>query len=94
MLIIVDETVPEGECDTIRKERQEKSTGRAYHLITKMGQDGKRRNTYSAAVIDGIKRKARIYARDSIVRKTDVRLIVEKHPVYWRGRSNDRGLNG
>ena len=39
-----------------------------------MGQDGERRKKYSAAVIDGIKRKSRICVGDSIVRKTDSRL--------------------
>ena len=35
-----------------------------------MGQDGERRNKYSAAVIDGIKRNSRIYVGDTIVRNT------------------------
>ena len=39
-----------------------------------MGQDGGRRKTYSAAVIDGIKRNSTTYVGDSIVRKTDTRL--------------------
>ena len=39
-----------------------------------MGQDGERRNTYSAAVIDGFKRNSTIYVGDSIVRKTDTKL--------------------
>ena len=39
-----------------------------------MGQDGERRKTYSAAVIDGIKRKSRIFVGDSIVRNTHSRL--------------------
>ena len=39
-----------------------------------MGQDGERRKKYSAAVVDGIKRKSRIFVGDSIVRKTDSRL--------------------
>ena len=39
-----------------------------------MGQYGERRKKYSAAVIDGIKRKSRIFVGDSIVRKTDSRL--------------------
>ena len=39
-----------------------------------MGQDGERRKKYSAAVIDGIRRKSRIFVGDSIVRKTDSRL--------------------
>ncbi len=36
-----------------------------------MGQDGERRQKYSAAVIDGIKRNSTRYVGDSIVRKTD-----------------------
>ena len=39
-----------------------------------MGQDGQRRKKYPTAVIDGIKRKSRIFVGDSIVRKTDSRL--------------------
>ena len=39
-----------------------------------MRQDGERRNTYSAAAIDGIKRTSRIYVGGSIVRKPDSRL--------------------
>ena len=39
-----------------------------------MGQDGERRKKYSAAVIDGIKRKSRICVGYSIVRKTDSRM--------------------
>ena len=34
-------------------------------------QDGERRKTYSAAVIDGCERTSTIYVGDSIVRKTD-----------------------
>ena len=39
-----------------------------------IGQEGERMKSYSAAVIDGIKRNSRIYVGDSIVRKTDTRL--------------------
>ena len=39
-----------------------------------MRQDGGRQNTYSAAVIDGMKRNSRTYVIYSIVRKTDSRL--------------------
>ena len=58
LMIIVDETHQEEENDTDRRD----------------GQDGERRKKYSAAVIDGIKRKSRIFVGDSIVRKTDSRL--------------------
>ena len=40
-----------------------------------MGQDGERRRTYSAAVIDGFKRNAMMNVEDSIVRNTDTRLL-------------------
>ena len=40
----------------------------------RIGQEGERRKSYSAAVIDGIKRNATIYVGDSIIRKTDSRL--------------------
>ena len=40
----------------------------------RIGQEGERRKSYSAAVIDGKKRKDTIYVGDSIMRKTDSRL--------------------
>ena len=40
----------------------------------RIGQEGERRKSYSAAVIDGIKRNTTIYVGDSIIRKTDTRL--------------------
>ena len=39
-----------------------------------MGQDGERRNIYTVAVIDGIKRNSNIYVGASTVRKTDCTL--------------------
>ena len=71
--LFVDETRQEEENDTNRKAEQEKRTD-GTKIGGEMGQDGERRNTYSAAVIDGIKRKSRIFVGDSIVRKTDSRL--------------------
>ena len=47
----------------------------------RIGQEGERRKSYSAAVIDGIKRKSRIFVGDSIVRKTDTRLSKEEDVV-------------
>ena len=68
--IIRDVTRQEEESDTARKEGYGKKTDG-----TKIGgeirQDGERRKTYSAAVIDGFKRNSAIYVGDSIVRKTD-----------------------
>ena len=71
--IIRDVTRQEEESDTARKEGYGKKTDG-----TKIGgeirQDGERRKTYSAAVIEGFKRNSAIYVGDSIVRKTDSRL--------------------
>ena len=71
--IIRDVTHQEEESDTARKEGYGKKTDG-----TKIGgeirQDGERRKTYSAAVIEGFKRNSAIYVGDSIVRKTDSRL--------------------
>ena len=70
LMIILDETLHEEEN---RKEGHEKRTD-GTKIGRKMGQDGERRNTYSAAVIDGCERISTIYVGDSIVRKTDKRL--------------------
>ena len=66
--IIRDVTRQEEESDTAGKEGYGKKIG------GDMGQDGERRKTYSAAVIEGFKRNSAIYVGDSIVRKTDSRL--------------------
>ena len=80
LMIIIDETRQEEESDTTRKEGHEKRT---YKTKTggEMGQDGERRKTYSAAVIDGFKSNSTIYVGDSIVRKTDTRLSKGKDTV-------------
>ena len=46
-----------------------------------IGQEGERRKSDSAAVIDGIKRKSRIFVRDSIARKTHSRLSMGEDVV-------------
>ena len=72
--IIRDVTRQEEESVTARKEGYGKKTDG-----TKIGgeirQDGERRKTYSAAVIEGFKRNSAIYVGDSIVRKTDLYTI-------------------
>ena len=73
LMIIIDETREEEENDTNRKDGHEKRTD-GTKVGGEMGQDGERRKKHSAAVIDGIKRKSRIFVGDSIVRKTDSRL--------------------
>ena len=73
LMTIIDETIQEEENDITRKEGHGKRTD-GTKIGGEMGQDGERRKTYSAAVIDGFKRNSTIYKGDSIVRKTDSRL--------------------
>ena len=68
LVVILDTTAEEQESDATKK-GQENSTEE-----NRIGQEGERRKSYSAAVIDGIKRNATIYVGDSIIRKTDSRL--------------------
>ena len=70
-MIILDTTAEE-ESDATKK-GQENST-EENRIAGRIGQEGEQRKSYSAAVIDGIKRNSRIYVGDSIVRKTDTRL--------------------
>ena len=71
-VVILDTTAEEEESGATKK-GQEDST-EENRIGGWIGQEGERRNSYSAAVIDGIKRNSRIYVGDSIVRKTDTRL--------------------
>ena len=80
LMIIIDETCHEEESDTDRKEGHEKRTD-GTKTGGEMGQDGQRRKKYSEAVIDGNKRKSRIFVGDSIVRKTDSRLSKKEDVV-------------
>ena len=70
LMIIIDETLQEEESDTTRTDGHEKSTD-GMKIGREKGQGGVRRKSYSAAVIDGIKRNSTIYVGDSVVRKTD-----------------------
>ena len=67
LMVILDEPQHEEES---RKEGHDKRID-GTNIGGEMGQDGDRRNTYSAAVIDGCERTSTIYVGDSIVRKTD-----------------------
>ena len=67
LMVILDETQQEVES---RKEGHDKRTD-GTNIGGEMGQDGERRKSYSAAVIDGRERTDTIYVGDSIVRKTD-----------------------
>ena len=80
LMIIIDETLQEEDSDTTRKEGQGKGTD-GTKIGGKMGQNGGRRKTYSAPVIDGFKRNSTVYVGDSIVRKTDTRLSKGKDVI-------------
>ena len=68
LVVILDTTAEEQESDATKK-GQENSTEE-----NRIGQEGEPRKSYSAAVIDGIKRNTTIYVGDSIIWKTDSRL--------------------
>ena len=68
LLVILDTTAEEQESDATKK-GQENNTEE-----NRIGQEEERRKSYSAAVIDGIKRNTTIYVGYSIIRKTDSRL--------------------
>ena len=78
LMIIIDGTLQEEDSDTTREEG--KGTD-GTKIGGEMGQDGERRKVYSAAVIDGFKRKSTIYMGDSKVRKRDTRLSKGKDVV-------------
>ena len=70
--------------DTAEEDEESDATKKGLENGTeenRIGQEGERRKSYSAAVIDGIKRKSRIFVGDSIVRKTDTRLSKEEDVV-------------
>ena len=70
MMVILDNTVDEEESDATRKDN---STEEA-NIEGWLGQEGEQTKSYSAAVIDCIKRKSRVFVGDSIGRKPDSRL--------------------
>ena len=91
LMIIVDETPQEEENDTNRRDGHERRAD-GTKIGGEMGQDGERRKKYSAAVIDVIKRKSRIFVGDSIVRKTDSRLNKGEGGSVFTG-SKDRACD-
>ena len=62
-MVILDTTAEEEESDATKK-GQENST-EDNQIGGRIGQEGERRKSYSAAVIDGIKRNTTIYVGDS-----------------------------
>ena len=80
LMIVIDETHQEEENNTDRRDGHERRAD-GTKIGGEMRQDGERRKTYSAAVIDGFKRNSTIYVGDSIVRKTDTRLSKGKDVV-------------
>ena len=72
LMVILDTTAEEEESSATKKGQED--SAEENQIGGWVGQEGERRKSYSAAVIDGIKRTSRIYVGDSIVRKTDTRL--------------------
>ena len=71
-MVIIDTTAGEEENDATKK-GQVNST-EENRIGGRIGQEEERRKSYSAALIDGKKRKDTIYVGHSIMRKTDSRL--------------------
>ena len=71
-MVILDTTAEEEESGATKKGPEDSTEEN--RIGGWIGQEGEQGNSYSATVIDGIKRNSRIYVRDSIVRKTDTRL--------------------
>ena len=72
LVVILDTTAEEEESGATKKGQGDSTEEN--RIGAWIGQEGERRKSYSAAVIDGIKRNSRIYVGYSIVRKTDTRL--------------------
>ena len=72
LVVILDTTAEEQERDATKKGQGNSTEDN--RIGGRIGQEGERRKSYSAAVIDGIKRNTTIYVGDSIIRKTDSRL--------------------
>ena len=79
LVVILDMTAEEEESSATKK--GEEDSTEENRIGGWVGQEGERRKSYSAAVIDGIKRNSRIYVGDSMVRKTDTRLSKEEDVV-------------
>ena len=67
-VVILDTTAEEEESGATKKGQEDKAEEN--RIGGWNGQEGERRKSYSAAVIDGIKRNSRMYVEDSIIRKT------------------------
>ena len=72
LVVILDTTAEEEESGATKKGQEDSTEENRIGRWTL--QEGEPRKSYSAAVIDGIKRNSRIYVGNSIVRKTDTRL--------------------
>ena len=86
LVVILDTTAEEQERDATKK-GQGNSTA-VNQIGGRIGQEGERRKSYSAAVIDCIKRNTAIYVGDSIIRKTDSRLSNGGRSRVFTGSNN------
>ena len=68
LVVILDTTAEEGESDAIKKGQENSTEGN--RIEGGIGQEGERRKSYSAAVIDDIKRNSRIYVGDYSLKDT------------------------
>ena len=78
-MVILDTTAEEGESEATEK-GQENST-EVTRIGGGIGQEGERRKSYSAAVIDGIKVNSRIYVGYSIVRTKYIFKVEQREDV-------------
>ena len=85
LMVILDTTAEEEEISATEKGQYNRTWEN--QIGGWLGQEGERKKSYSAAVIDGIKRNSRIYVGDSIVRKTDTRLSKEEDIVVCLPRA-------
>ena len=72
LMVILDTTAEEQE--RYATEKGQWNSTEDDRIGGRIGEEGERRKSYSAAVIDGIKRTTTIYVGDSIIRKSDARL--------------------
>ena len=69
LVVILDTTAEEEENDATKMGQE--NSAEDNQIGGRIGHDGERRKSYSAAVVDGIKRNTRIYVGYHIIRKTD-----------------------
>ena len=72
-----------GRAETDATKKGQENNTEEKRIGGRIGQEGERRRSYSAAVINGIKRDTRSHVGDSIIRKTDSRLSKGEDAVVY-----------